>query len=304
MQNSLLTSFNGLSANVRSAIFMILAMIGFVFNDTMTKLSSANASVFQVIFIRGLLLTVIMALMVRRQKLNLNPFSTGDKYLWLRVMAEVFGAMLFLTALFNMPLANMTAIAQVVPLALTLVLAISGREQVGWRRYTAIGIGFLGVLIIVRPGTAGFNIFSILALISVAGIVIRDLATQRIDNQIPSLYVVFITTLFGTAINGAITIFTGWTTLPLPTYFALFGAALFVFVGYLFSVMTMRVGEASYTAPFRYTILVWAIILGIVVFGDIPDMWTLLGAAIVAGAGIYTLYRERRAREHDPLAPT
>ncbi|MCA9988188.1 MAG: DMT family transporter [Anaerolineales bacterium] len=296
MQSTVRNTFDNLSDNGRSAIYMLIAMFTFVLNDTMTKLASSEASVFQVIFIRGSLLTVVLALLALRRGITINPLAYRDRFLWLRVMAEVIGSVIFLTALFNMPLANITAIAQVTPLALTLVLALFFGEKVGWRRYTAILLGFVGVLIIVRPGTAGFNQYSLLALVAMFGIITRDLATQRVAREIPSFYVVYLTAFCATLFNGAITLFTGWTALPTQTYLYLFAAAAFVSVGYLFSVMTMRLGEASYTAVFRYSVLIWAMILSVVVFGEVPDGPTIIGAIIIAGAGIYALRRGRVRR--------
>ncbi len=282
-----------LSDNHRSAIFMMLAMVGYVLNDTMTKLVSAEFSVFQVIFMRGIILSLFIGLMVWQQGESLNPFANGDLMLWLRVSAEIVLAFFFLTGLFNMPLANMTAIMQLAPLLLTLVLALFFGEKVGWRRYTAIFIGFIGILIIVRPGTDGFNIYSLFALAAVSLLIVRDLATQRVRANISSLKLVYVTTILSTFINGLITLSTGWQAVSLTSILILAAAAVFVFVGYLFSVLTMRVGEASYTATFRYTGLVWAILISVLVFKDIPDVWTLLGCAIVAGAGLYALNRER-----------
>ncbi|MEM7116350.1 MAG: DMT family transporter [Chloroflexota bacterium] len=296
MRSLSFSRFNQLSENSRSAIFMVLAMLGFVFNDTLTKLSSADVGVFQAMFIRAAMLSLFIGLLVWRQGLPLNPLAYLDKMLWLRIVAEIGGAILFFTALFNMPLANVTAVLQVTPLLITLILALFLGEQVGWRRYLAIFAGFLGVMFIIRPGSSGFNIYSLAALGAVVGIVIRDLATQRVPSHIPSLFVVYATTVINALTTGLLTFVNGWEPIGWTTYGILAGAACFVYVGYIFSVLTMRVGEASFTATFRYTSLVWAILMGVLVFGDFPDGLTLLGAGIVTVAGIYSLYRERLAK--------
>lgn len=294
-----LARFNQLSDNTRSAIFMVLAMMGFVFNDTLTKVASANVGVFQAMFIRGAILTVFISILVWHQGLPLNPLAHFDKMLWLRIVAEIGSAILFITALFNMPIANVTAVLQITPLLLTLVLALFLGEKVGWRRYLAIVAGFIGVMIIIRPGSDGFNIYALIVLAAVVGVVIRDLATQRVPSHIPSLFLVYATTVISTIVTGLLTLYSGWAPIGASTYGALAGAASLVFIGYIFSVLTMRVGEASFGATFRYTSLVWAILMGVIIFGDFPDGLTLLGCFIVAAAGIYSLYRERLAKKKD-----
>lgn len=283
----------GISNNHRGAFYMMVAMVGYVCNDTATKLISAEMSIFQLIFVRGIILSCIIGIAVRQQGETLNPFVSRDPMLWLRVVCEIFLSFFFLTALFNMPLANLTAIMQATPLAITLAVALFFGERVGWKRYTSIAIGFVGVLIIVRPGTAGFNVYSLLGLLAVITLVIRDLATQHAKTQTSSISMVYVTAVIAAIVNGVIVMFTEWEPLTLRGISGITASALSVFVGYFFSVLAMRIGEASYTAPFRYTVLVLAILISIFVFGDIPDQWTLIGSAIVAIAGLYTLHVER-----------
>ena len=174
-----------------------------------------------------------------------------------------------------------------------LVSALFFGERVGWRRYLAIVLGFIGVLLIVRPGSDGFTYFSLLALAAVFMVVMRDLTTQRVAAHIPSIYLAYITSFMITLMGGVGSLFAPWQVPAWATIGNLAVAAGFLFVGYLFSIMTMRVGEIGFVTLFRYTVLIWAILIGIFVFGDIPDQLTLVGCAIIAGTGIYSLYRER-----------
>lgn len=261
-------------------------------NDTMTKLASDEANLFQIIFVRGSMLSVCLAIFIWQQDISLDPFAYKSGMLWARVVAEILLAFAFLIALFNMPLANLTAIMQAAPLLLTLALALLGQERVGWRRYLAIFIGFIGVTIIVRPGGEGFNIYSLFGLMAVSLLVVREITTQRVPSEIPSLYIVYLTTLAGTVVNGLLTLVFGWNPISTVTVTYLFGAAFFIFFGFFFSVRAMRIGEASFSAIFRYTILLWAILMGYLFFGDIPDRWTILGCVIIVGAGIYSISRE------------
>jgi drug/metabolite transporter (DMT)-like permease len=198
-----------------------------------------------------------------------------------------------------MQLANATAILQALPLAVTLAAAIFLREAVGWRRYLAIMVGFAGVMIIVRPGSEGFNAYSLWALGAVVFIVLRDLATRRLSVHVPSIFVAFLASVAVTITGAVLSPILAWKAVGVGDIQLLGGAALFLVIAYLFGIMTMRVGDISFVSPFRYTSLIWAIILGFAVFGDIPDSWTLLGSAIVVLMGIYTFYRERKMQRLD-----
>ena len=163
----------------------------------------------------------------------------------------------------------------------------------GWRRMLAIVIGFCGVLLIVQPGTEGFNSYSLYGLAAVACVTVRDLATRRLSKDVPSMTVTLLATLSVMTCAGLASTFTPWEAVS-PTNGALIAmASVFILGGYYFSVRTMRVGDVSFIAPFRYTGLITALVLGWVVFGDWPNGWTLLGAGVVVAMGLFTLYRER-----------
>ena len=281
--------------NLRGAGFMVISMAAFVVNDALMKSLSGEIPLFQAIFLRGLAATALVgALAWARGAARPGALAAQDrKPALVRVIAEIGTTTCFLTALFNMPLANATAILQSTPLALTLVAALFLREQVGWRRWTAVMLGFAGVMLIVRPGAEGFNAAAYWALGAVGFIIVRDLATKRLSPATPSLSITLMTAVAITGLGAVMTALGSWVPVTPHTLATLILSAGFLFVGYLFSVMTMRVGDMGFVSPFRYTILLWALILGAVFFGEIPDALTLTGAAIVAGTGLYTFYRER-----------
>lgn len=283
------------SDNLRGAFFMAVAMAGFCLNDTMMKLVFADLELFQSIFLRGLLLSVLIAVVgLHRRQLLYKPTPLDARFLGLRLLGEIGSATCFLTALYHMPIANATAIIQAIPLAITLAAALFLGEKVGWRRYSAIAVGFAGVLIIVRPGAEGFTAYSIWAVVAVVFMVLRDLSTRRFSAAMPSLYAAFMTALATAVFAGLMALTQDWQPLA-PRHLGLLSASAgFLFFGYLFSIKAMRVGEVAVVSPFRYSILIWAIVLGILVFGEFPDFWTLVGAAVVVGMGIYTFYREQR----------
>lgn len=285
-----------ISDNLRGAAYMTLGMGGFIVNDTLMKAVSADMGMFQAVFLRGVFALLLIGAFAWRAGALFYRFpSGGRKLLALRVVGEIGGTVCFLTALFNMPIANATAILQMLPLAIALGASVFLREPVGWRRYLAIGLGFLGVLIIIRPGTDGFQAHSIWALAAVMFLVLRDLATRRFPADVPSVFVSLTTAVAITMVGGLLSMTEVWAAVAPATLTLLAAAAVFLFVGYIFCVMGMRVGEIGFVSPFRYSILIWAIPLGYFVFGDTPDRWMIAGSAIVVATGLYTLYRERVA---------
>jgi len=284
-----------LSDNMRGAFLMMAAMATFTLNDTLVKAASASVPLFQLILIRGIVTTSVIALIAYNKGALNFDFSRRD---WLLILFRTFGdicaTVFFLLALFQMPIANVTAILQVMPLGITLAGAVFLGEKVGWRRYGAILIGFSGVMLIVRPGSEGFDFYSVYALISVGFVVVRDLTARQLSRSVPSLSVALINSAAITAMGAVMTVYLGWQPVSGQSFQIILGASGFLVAGYLLSVMAMRVGELAAVAPFRYTALLWAIGLGIAVFGNYPDRLTLLGSAIVVGMGLYTFYRERK----------
>lgn len=292
-----------LSDNLRGSVLMTVAMVAFTVNDTCMKAATTTLPVFQAIVLRGVLTMAALAIIAWSTGALRFPSRRADQ-MWIvaRTFGEVAGTFTFLMALKHMPLANLSAILQFLPLAVTLAAAVILRERVGWRRMTAIGVGFVGVMMIVRPGSDGFDRWSVLGLLSVGCVVIRDLATRRISGNVPSVMVAFLAAL-SVAVGAALVLpFTEIAAVTPRQGLQIVGAAGFLIIGYLAVVMSMRVGDIAVVAPFRYTSLVAAILLGWAAFGQFPDDVTLMGAAIVVATGIYTFYRERRLAREAVLA--
>lgn len=292
-----------MTPNTRGALFMMLSMAAFTFNDACMKAMSDVVPLFQAVFLRGIFTSLILiaaAVYLRAFKVALS--RRDWMLIWLRSLAEVAAAYFFLSALFKMPIANVSAILQALPLTVTLAGALFFREQVGWRRMIAILIGFLGVLLIVKPGAEGFNSYSVLAVISVIAVTIRDLAARRLSHEVPSMTVALSAAVLVTVFGGLGALSQPWAPIGTTEAMQLAGTVFFVVGGYLFSVMAMRVGEIGVVAPFRYFSLLCALILGFLLFGEWPDEVTLFGSAIVVATGVFTFYRERRlARGYGPL---
>ncbi|WP_299297550.1 DMT family transporter [uncultured Tateyamaria sp.] len=286
------------SANSVGALLMMASMACFTLNDTLIKLTDGAVPLAQLLVIRGVLSSVLILILARW--LGALHFRIGRAdwgLIALRSVAEIGAAYFFITALLNMPLANVTAVLQVLPLTVAVGAALFFREPLGWRRMSAILLGFLGMLLIVRPGAEGFSLWSVYALAAVGCVTVRDLATRRLGPDVPSMTVTLVASLAVTAAAGLGATATEWVPVT-PRLAALIGgASVFIIGGYFFSVRVMRVGEISFIAPFRYTGLVWALVLGFVVFGDWPSPLTLVGAGIVVATGLFTLYRERRVSQ-------
>ncbi len=287
-----------MTPNVKGALLMMGSMAAFTVNDTLVKLVGQDMHLFQLVTMRGILATVLIYTLARHLgALHLN-FPRHDRWLVaIRSVCELLATLFFLTALMHMPLANVTAVLQALPLTVTLGAALFFGETVGWRRKIAIGVGFLGMLLIVRPGPDGFSIYAVYALITVAVITVRDLITRRMSVEVPSMVVTLAASLTITLSAGVASAVTGWTPVTVGTGILIASAAVLVLLGYLFSVMVMRVGEVGFVAPFRYSGVLWALGLGWLVFGDWPDAITMLGAVLVVGAGLFTLFRERASKD-------
>ena len=276
---------------------MVCSMIFFAVNDAVIKSLGGVLPIFQTLAVRGGMVVVLLAILVMRSGWRVQELRRRDQMiLLLRVAAEVGAAFFIVTALFNLELANMTAILQILPLTIPLAAFMFLGEPLGWRRLVAICIGFLGMLFIVKPGSDGFNIYSLFCLAAVICVTIRDLTARslgaKLSSQEMSLFAAV--GVFGAA--SVATMFEPWVTISLASWAALCGSSFAILLGYLVSVYAIRTGDVSFTAQFRYIGLIAALILGYVFFGEWPDRLALIGAAIIVGTGAFTLYRQRASR--------
>ena len=281
------------SDNARGAALMVGSQIAYTVNDTIMKSLSGEVPFFQAMFIRGLMASIllfVLALSLRQLSFRLAPEDRGR--MLIRTAAEAAAAYFFVSALFNMPIANAVAILQVLPLAIALGAYLFLGEPLGWRRLLAIAIGFVGVMLIIRPGFEGFTVWSLYALAAVIAVTIRDLSTRNMTSSLPSWTVAFAGSIGVTVFMAVGAATSEWNSLEPVTYLVLLGAVVSLIAAYLLSVLVMRVGEIAFVAPFRYSSLIAAIIFGLVFFDEWPDALTLIGSAIVVATGLYSLWRE------------
>ena len=285
------------SANLRGAIFMCLAMAGFTVNDALVKSVTGVMNPGQIMLVRGVMTSVLVLLLARHFGAFRSLRLLLDPIVALRIVAEVVAAITYISALGEMPLANASAILQALPLAVTSGAALFLGEPVGWRRWLAILIGFVGVLIVLRPGPDGFSAASIAVAASVVAAAVRDLCTRRISPDVPSLFISATTAVIIT-LTGAVLVVPlgGWQPMSATSLLHLAAASLVLLVGYQCIVLAMRLGEIAIVAPLRYTSLIWSIGIGILFFSEEPDIWTMTGVGIIIVSGLYALARENKRR--------
>ncbi len=283
--------------NQRGALLMMGSMAAFTLNDTFVKLIGTKLPLGQILFVRGGFVLIVLTTLAWKMGALRWQFPRKDWILVIsRGVAEAAAAYFFIEALIHMPIANVTAMLQLLPLTVALGAALFLGEPIGWRRVSAIVVGFLGMLLIVRPESAGFGIYTVYGLISVIAVTFRDLATRSMSKAVPSLMV----TLIGAICVWIFACFLLVGQQPVAMtgqdWALISGAVVFVCFGYILSVLVMRTGEISFVALFRYSGLIWALAIGFLIFGDWPTPLTLLGALMVMGSGMYTMVREAKIK--------
>ncbi len=284
--------------NIRGSLLMVASMAGFALEDMLIKQMAVALPMGQVIAMIGLGGTISFSTLtlMRGQQVWSRVFLSWP--VLLRSLGEIIATAGFVSAVVLTTLSSASAILQAAPLAVTLGAALFLREPVGWRRWTAIGIGFAGVLVIIRPGLEGFAPESLLGVVGVAGLALRDLAVRYVPPEVTSAQL----SVWGFAIvipTGLLMMLFMGTPPAVPgaVDLARLGTAFVVGgLGYYALVAATRTGDVSVVVPFRYTRLVFAMILGALAFGERPDMLMLMGATLIVGAGLYTIWREGKAR--------
>jgi len=293
---SLAAPLRARSDNLRGILAMLAAMGSLIFNDALLKMAAAELPTGQAIFLRGLFATLLCVGVIVATVGPGALLHAGSRRVQARAGADVLGTILYLSALMHMPIADATALLQFAPLAITAGAALFLGVRVGWRRWLATLVGLIGVLIIVRPGGTGFNAYSLLALSAIGFVAIRDLVTRRIGPEVPTMVVAATSAAAVTAGALLLALIETWVWPSLSALALLLVAGVGLVGGNYWIVVAMRNGDIAAVAPFRYSASLWAIAAGLLVWGEVPDLWTWTGIAIVTGAGIYTILRESRQR--------
>ena len=281
--------------NFKGILLMLIAMAGFTMEDLFMKKLSVNLSTGQILITLGFGSSLVFALMAKSKGYKLTAKIFWSKGMLIRQFAEGIAAIAFITSLTLIPLSTVAAVFQATPLVITMGAALFLGEAVGWRRWLAIIVGLIGVLIIIRPGLNSFDPNVGYVLIAVLFVTVRDLITRKLPMNVPSTIVSF-QAFASLIIAGGILIFLSDQKIvgldKNQIYFVL-GGIIFGVIAYYCIVASTRIGEAGVVTPFRYSRLLFAIIIGFLFFNERPDFLTLLGASIVIMTGIYTVLRER-----------
>jgi S-adenosylmethionine uptake transporter len=271
---------------------MVITTACFVAGDTCIKLIGTSLPLGQVICLIGLVSSLFILMVCGQQGILKHLPLIFTRSVLLRSLFDAMGSFMFVSALMHMPLANISSVMQSVPLVVVAVGVIFLGEKAGLSRIVAVIAGFLGVLLIVKPMPQTITIYEFLAVGAVIVVALRDLVTKRIPAHVPLLVIALANAIFISSSGFVVGLAQGFKTVEPWQWSLLLGAGLFVTLSYFFIVATVRLGELSATAPFRYSEVVFAIIAGILVFGDYPDAISYLGMALVIGAGLFAAHRE------------
>lgn len=273
---------------------MSLAMALFIANDALVKQVSASLPGPQLIFIRGVMATMLVACMAQYMGHLRNWRLMLNRRLWLRGAVDAASSLTYLTALFHLPLGNATAINLASPLFITVFAIYFFKERVSLQRGSFILLGFGGVLLVVQPAAEGFNVYGVICVVATLLHATRDTLTRAIGLHIPVLLITLSTAISVALGAGAVTLTQSWVPVNSTQFLMLLAASAFLSMAYYLLIVAMRAGEMSLVAPFRYSGLLFALLIGYLVWGEIPNMFAWLGIFLLVVSGLMILREENR----------
>ncbi len=277
---------------LRAGLYMVITTACFVAGDTCIKLIGTTLPLAQVICLIGVVSSLFLLVVCGQQGILKDLPLIFTRTVLLRSLFDTMGSFMFVSALMHMPLANLSSVMQSVPLVVVAVGVIFLGEKAGLSRIAAVIAGFVGVLLIVKPSPQTISIYEFLAVGAVIVVAFRDLVTKRIPAHVPLLVIALANAAFISVSGFGVGLVQGFKSVEAWQWVLLLGAGLFVTISYFFIVATVRLGDLSATAPFRYSEVVFAIIAGILVFGEYPDAISYMGMALVIAAGLFAAHRE------------
>ena len=295
------TTGDAAAQTLRAVFCMLVGVALLSLNDALIKSLTSNYPVGQLLFTRGLFVFPWIFLLAFRQGGLHRLRVKSIKGQALRGACVICSAFLFVNGLFYLPLADAVAVSFAGPLFITAMAPLVLGEKVGWRRWLAVLAGFAGILLMVRPGAEVMQWAVLFPLGATLFGGVRDLITRRISQTENTIAVLFVTTSF-VMLAGLTTAPFGWVTLQANDLWTFAASGLLITGAHYLMIEAFRQGEAALVAPFKYTSMIWAILFGFLIFGDLPDGWTLSGAGVVILAGLYILRRETRLRRRPVTA--
>ena len=277
---------------LRAGLYMVVTTACFVGGDTCIKLIGMTLPLGEIIGLVGLVSTLSVFVICALQGMLKSVGLIFSRAIMLRSTLDVTGSFMFVAALMHMPLANISSVMQSVPLVVAAFAVVFLGERAGFARVAAVVAGFIGVLLIVKPTPQTISIYEFLAIGTVVVVALRDLVTKRIGGHVPLLIIALGNAVFITLGGFGFGLMQGFQGVDIWQMELLAGAGLLVTCGYILIVATVRLGELSATAPFRYAEVVFAIIAGILVFNEYPDLLSYAGMALIVAAGLYAAHNE------------
>jgi drug/metabolite transporter (DMT)-like permease len=281
-----------LSSNQRGIAAICGGMTAYSVNDVLAKQLLQTYPAGEVIFLRGVLCTLLIGAVALAFGQARPLRATMSRLLAARSLSDGLSTACFIAALAHMQLANIAAVLQIAPLLITALSVMLYREVVGWRRWTAIGVGFGGALLIIKPIPSEFNIWAIIGAASALAAAVREIQTRQIGHAVPVLVVAFWGAVGITLCGAAFAVAEDWRWFYSGDFLLLLMSAIFVGIAIYLVALAFRDVDLSVVAPFRYTYLLTAALGGFLVFREVPDGWTVAGASLIVGSGLYTLHRE------------
>ena len=281
------------SANRRGIIAMIGSTALFSANDAATKVAAKSIPPTEIMAIRGAVTVLLILLIIAFRREFGQLHQVRRPMVMLRCGSEAMVGFLLIAALALMPIADVTAILLVQPFLLTIAGVLLFKENVRWRRWSAVAAGFIGMLLVVKPGTSAFEPASIIVLVGALLVVVRDVTTRFLHAKVPTTGVVLVTAVFVVIIGGLGALGGNWTMPNAEAFAASVVAGAFLVFAIMLGVIAFRDADVSVVAPFRYALVVFAVIYGVFLFGEFPDAISVAGIGLIVSAGIYMLHRER-----------
>lgn len=274
----------------------------FVLNDSFMKLALADLPPYEVLVLRGLSGTfctvILLALMGDLTKLK----SAFNRWVFLRGLLEVGAILTYILALSHAPIGDVTAIFQITPLLVILGMVFIHREQAVPARLILVGLGFAGALLVAQPGSGATSPYLMFAFVTALFAALRDLAGRRVISAVPALAATFITIVMVMSASGLVGLATEQWLMPSNKHIMLLAAAgLFMMLGHMFTFLAYRNASAQAVAPFYYAFMIWAVVLGFLIFHDIPNTLSIMGMALILASGLGIVYLENRS--HPPHTP-
>ncbi|MET1414268.1 DMT family transporter [Roseibium sp. HPY-6] len=287
-----------LSPNLSGSLWMVAAMAAFALEDAFVKHAAKDLPVSEVLMLFGFGGALTFWVLARLKRETVFHPDVLSPVMRVRFVFELLGRLFYILALALTPLSSTTAILQATPIFVVLGAALFFGESVGWRRWSAIFVGLIGVLIVLRPTGDSFSLLSLLAVIGMLGFSGRDLASRAAPATLSTNVLGFYG--FITIIIAGV-LFSFWeqpvVIVPTPSHLqALAAAVVLGVVAYTSLMKAMRTGEVAAVTPFRYSRLLFGILLGVVWFGETVDIQMLIGCGVIVASGLFILWRSNRAR--------